>query len=190
MSETEQSPSPADEATTHDSGSAPAAPNETNTGSDTTDEGGSDEGTREPQRVQELTQWAQTEIRKARDEAKKYRQTAREQQETANQVPDLQSQVSELQAMLSTRDNELGKLRAVLNTGRVTDPAHIADVAERIQGSTQDELNADAEKVADLFSLGTNGAAPQQRPDPSQGNGHAHTQTDPMEAKVRRVLGM
>lgn len=147
-------------------------------------------GTRPAQRVDELPEWAQTEIRKARDEAKRHRQSAKETSEQAGKVPDLETQVSELTDKLAARDHELGRIRAVLNTGKVTDPNHVLDVAERINGSTQDELDADADKLVDLFGIGNQQPSQQRRADPTQGNGHQALNGDPMEAKMRRVLGM
>lgn len=148
-------------------------------------------GTRPAQRVDELPEWAQTEIRKARDEAKRHRQSAKETSEQAGKVPDLESQVSELTDKLAARDHELGRIRAVLNTGKVSEPSQVLDVAERINGSTQDELDADADKLVDLFGIGNQQQpAQQRRADPTQGNGHQALNGDPMEAKMRRVLGM
>ncbi len=148
-------------------------------------------GTRQAQRVDELPEWAQTEIRKARDEAKRHRQSAKESSEQAGKVPDLESRVSELSDALAARDHELGRIRAVLHTGKVSEPSHVLDVAERINGSTQDELDADADKLVDLFGIGNQQQPSQQRrADPTQGNGHQALNGDPMEAKMRRVLGM
>ena len=196
MSETEQaSQTPADDGADSSTqpAQAPAASAETTASAaeqsqQTREDAGDSGDTRQAQRVDELPEWAQTEIRKARDEAKRHRQSAKESGEQAGKVPDLESQVSELTDSLAARDHELGRIRAVLNTGKVSDPGQIMDVAQRINGTTQDELDADADKLVDLFGLGAQ-QTQQRRADPTQGNGHQTLNSDPMEAQMRRILG-
>lgn len=187
----------ADDSSTQPAG-APAAPTETapsatqhETGQQSPADAADSSGTRQAQRVDELPEWAQTEIRKARDEAKRHRQTAKEHSEQAGKVPDLESHVAELRNTVATRDSELGRIRAVLNTGKVTDPSHVLDMAERINGATQDDMDADAEKLAELFGFGAQQPQQQQRrADPTQGSGHQSLNGDPMETQMRRVLGI
>jgi hypothetical protein len=120
--------------------------------------------------LDELPEWAQNEIRRARTEAAKYRRernTAQKAlQDTAADTTNAQSraEVDQLSSQLSAAQLEATKLRAALAAD--IPPTHVADFAARLVGDTHDELAADAVRLRALLGL-----PDRKRPDPSQGAG-------------------
>jgi hypothetical protein len=168
MSSTEPSPDPiatqqTDDTSTTDSGTAPVT-------------AGS---------LDELPDWAQTEIRRARTEASKYRrerntaQKALQDKDTTTGDQESRNEVDRLAGELDTARLDAAKLRAAL--AAKVPPAYVADFASRLVGTTEDELAADAVRLRELLGLPD---PDRKRPDPSQGAGldDGTTASSPAEA--------
>lgn len=145
------------------------------------------------------------ELKRARDDAAKYRQRAREfgddeqykrakdavaaveraEQEKKTEVEKLTETNAQFQARATGAESELTKLRVALGAG--IEPSQVDEFASRLRGGTEDELKADAEKLAKFFTP----AAPARRGDPSQGaGGDAPTAGDPLQADLMDKLGI
>lgn len=103
---------------------------------------------------------------------------------------------TELETRATAAEQRAARLEAAYSAGLPL------DMIGRLQGTTPEELAADAKTLAGLVSAGTKAAADQaaaaqaaqrQRPDPSQGNGGAGPMAlngDPIQAAVERALGI
>jgi hypothetical protein len=119
--------------------------------------------------LDELPEWAQNEIRRARSEAAKYRRE-RNTAQKALQDKDISAgdqkssaEIDRLTSELHTARRDSARLRAALAAD--IPPTQVADFAARLVGDTDDELAADATRLRALLGL------PGRRPDLSQGAG-------------------
>ncbi|WP_018686526.1 hypothetical protein [Actinokineospora enzanensis] len=122
--------------------------------------------------LDELPEWAQNEIRRARTEAARYRrernaaQTALTARDTTTADQDQAAEVQQLTAQLGAAQRDAALLRAAIGVGVPAD--YVADFAARLVGDTDEELAADAARLRELIGLP---AADRTRPDPTQGAG-------------------
>jgi FKBP-type peptidyl-prolyl cis-trans isomerase len=142
------------------------------------------------------------ELKRARDDAAKYRQRAREfgddeayqrakdavaavekaEQEKKSEVEKLSETNEQLLYKATTAEQQLQRLRVALGAG--IDPSQVDEFAVRLRGENEDELKADAEKLAKFFTPAT----PARRSDPSQGaGGHAAPASDPLQAALENM---
>lgn len=142
------------------------------------------------QRVEDLPDWAQAIVREARTEAGKYR---REKSSTETALSELQKEIATLRegsedvtAELTASRLAETRLKAALRSGQTGEEA--LEFAARLQGTTEEEISADAEKLAKFF----NASPAQQTPrsDPSQGAQPITLNGDPLESALRDHLGI
>lgn len=104
-------------------------------------------GRREPQTVDELPQWVQKKLHDLQDEDKGGRLKAREAEEKAARANE---EVENLKKVIADQANthklELYKLRTALDLGIPGGSVH--EFAARLIGSSEKEVQADAEKLA------------------------------------------
>jgi septal ring factor EnvC (AmiA/AmiB activator) len=136
---------------------------------------------------------ANAEAAALRKDAKAWRDSQAAQQTAEQQW---NTQRSELETRAAAAEGQLARVQAAAAVGLPL------DMAPRLQGSTPEELAADAKTLAGLLSASTQAAADQaaaaqsaqrQRPDPSQGNGGAGPLAlngDPIQEAVERALGI
>ncbi|MBM7771230.1 MULTISPECIES: hypothetical protein [Actinokineospora] len=135
--------------------------------------------------LDELPEWAQNEIRRARTEAGRYRrernaaQQALTARDTTTADPDQAAEVERLNTQLGAAQRDAARLRAAIATGVPAD--YVADFAARLVGDTDEELAADATRLRELLGLPD---PDRKRPDPTQGAGldSATTASTPAEA--------
>ena len=129
-----------------------------------------------PQSVEDLPQWARSQLTKARNEAAKYRVEAKNaadqaRSETASEYQGKLSELSEsnsaLQAELDSARVDNMKIHAALAVGIPGESA--TEFADLLKGSTEKEIAEHAEKVKALFDTGKD-AKPSRAVDPSQGS--------------------
>ncbi|PPK63516.1 hypothetical protein V5P93_000429 [Actinokineospora auranticolor] len=122
--------------------------------------------------LDELPDWARTEIRRARTDAARYRRerNAAQQALTTRDATaadaDQSAEVQRLTSQLGTAHRDAARLRAAIAVGIPAD--HVTDFAARLVGDTDDELAADAARLRELIGLP---APDRTRPDPTQGAG-------------------
>lgn len=63
------------------------------------------------------------------------------------------------------------------------------DLAERLQGADEEALEADAQRLAELFSAKAPEQKPARRGDPSQGSDALALNGDPLEQSLRNAVG-
>lgn len=130
--------------------------------------GAGDDGEQDAERVDDLPPWAQKLVRRTRDEAKRYRTQVRELEPLAQQARDAaEADKTELQRALeaqaaaeAARDDataQLARTQVALSKGLT------AAQAKRLQGSTVEELEADADELLELLAPAA--PAPDDRPD-------------------------
>lgn len=130
------------------------------------------------QSVSDLPQWAQDKISELRNEAAGHRTRANEARDRAK--AELESEFKAKLDALEARNAEVVaenndyhaknlRIEAAIAAGVPTE--HVAAFAERLRGSTPDEVKADAESAKALFGLGGGAATPPAAVDPSQGHG-------------------
>lgn len=151
-----------------------------------------------PQSVEELPDWAQKQLKKAQTEAAKYRNRAKEthQEGRSEAESEAQEAYSKLQTdyenvlfRASSAEDQLTRYRVAVNSG--VDPSKVDDFAARLRGDSEEDLQADAEKLKE--TLGISGEAPAPKPDPSQasgGNGSMPLNGDPILDAVKGKLGI
>lgn len=120
----------------------------------------------------EAPQWARDALSKANSEAARYRVERNEYKQqldsALDQLKALTDSKTAVEQTASTASLELQKLLIALDAGVPGDRAR--SIAERLQGSTEDELKADAQKLISDFGLNAP-ATPTRATDPSQGRG-------------------
>lgn len=147
----------------------------------------------------------EAELRRARDDASKYRSRAREfaddeayrrakdavaaldkvEQDKKSEVEKLTETNEGLSRRATGAESEVQKLRIALGAG--IEPSQVDEFASRLRGGNEDELKADAEKLARFFTPAT----PARRGDHSQGAGSEHsTAIDPLQADLESKLGI
>lgn len=130
-------------------------------------EGTSTEGksAAEIKKIEDAPKWLQDELSRARDDAAKYRTRLRDakseveaevRSELSKEVDDLKTEVSDLKGKLTIAESEGLKLDAALAVG--VPGEHLKAFAERLKGTTLDELKADAETAKKMFGAGTSRA--------------------------------
>jgi hypothetical protein len=103
-------------------------------------------------------------------------------QEKKSEVERLSEDREKLLFQASESERNLLRLRAALTAG--VESSQIDEFAARLQGSTEDELKADAEKLAKFFT-------PARRGDRSQGAGADSTPVDdPIQLALMNKLGI
>lgn len=146
----------------------------------------------------ELPTWARESLTKANKEAAAKRVENKELKaqlaEVSEQIAKYESQIktlmdekAELAAKVEAGSLELLKLRVTLAAGIPGE--HAAEFAGRLKGSTEEELKADAEKIAELFKAASKTPAV----DPSQGYGDGNsanqTPADLFAQSLRAMVG-
>lgn len=128
-------------------------------------------GSDKPNNVRDLEPWAQKLISDTRSEAADYRTRLRE---TAEAKAALEAELNELKPQYQTLSTEMEdlrlgstKLEVALDAGLGGEQAVL--FADRLRGTTREELQADAEKALKLFQQPNNRSAT----DPTQGLGSA-----------------
>jgi hypothetical protein len=119
----------------------------------------------EATKVEDLPKWAQDELSRARNDAAGYRnrlKTAKDEVQAEVQktfddkVLALTNENTELKNKATDFDMSMLKLDTALEIG--VPGEHLKAFAARLQGSTPDEIKADAEEVKKLFGTGTSRA--------------------------------
>ncbi len=132
----------------------------------------------------ELPAWARESLTKANHQAAATRVENKELksqlEEATEKVAQFESQIkaltdekADLVAKAEVGATELLKLQVTLAAGIPGE--HAAEFAGRLKGSTEEELKADAAKIADLFKASSKTPAT----DPSQGHGNGAPANDP-----------
>jgi len=123
-------------------------------------------------KTDDLPDWARKQLTKANNEAAKYRTRVTELndklkglEDSSGKVEDLSKQVTDTSAEADTAKLALLKLQIALSVEGV-EAKNASDFAELLQGSTEEDLKAHAEKVKKLF-----GASRSPAVDPSLGRG-------------------
>ena len=143
--------------------------------------------------VKSLPPWAQTMIGDLRREAGGYRtaKTAAEKaaEEWQGKAVEHENAVKAATEQLSKTELNVAKLKAALLTKQTGEQALV--FAERLQGSTPEEIAADAAKLASFFG-GSTSTTSTVKPDPSQGQGGSDMALngDPLEQSLRNALGI
>lgn len=113
--------------------------------------------------------WARKAISEANSEAAKYRvernEFKRQLDEALGKNTELTDKYAAAESARVAAETELMKLRVALDAGVPGD--RVRTLAERLQGSTEEELMADAKKLVEQFGLNRKDRAT----DPSQGRG-------------------
>ena len=142
-----------------------------------------------------LPEWAREKLTKANNAAAKYRVQAKEAAEKAQfeaeekysaQIKELTDAKAAVAAELETARLESLKLRTALSVGIPGESA--AEFAALLQGTTEDELSAHAQKVKGLLGVATK---PERPVDPSQGAGSdVPLNGDPVLKMLSSKLGL
>lgn len=124
----------------------------------------------------------QSELKRARSEAASYRVAARDakeaaSKEVASQLSSLSDEKASLTAEADRLNLKLHKLEAALSVGIPGES--VSEFADRLQGSSLDDLKADAEKLKGMF--GTGSTARTAPVDHSQGKGGSTDGSDPAD---------
>jgi predicted nuclease with TOPRIM domain len=153
----------------------PEAPNngpENNAGSG---EGNASTSNAAAKSVSELPDWAQQELSRARNEAAGYRTRLRE---TESARDDLQKsldteagKVSQLQSDLDSLKSDNAKFDVALDAFDVKKD-QVRAFADRLRGSTSDELIADAKSMLETFNVNANAPKAPRAVDRSAGLGN------------------
>lgn len=118
-----------------------------------------------------LPKWARNSLSKANNEAAKFRNELREKTEEHTQalakLENLSGQVSQVESQRDSALADLNKLRTVLEAG--VPGGQALALASRLQGTTDEELKADAEALVKQFNLDKAPRVPAY--DPTQGRG-------------------
>lgn len=157
----------------------------------------------EPQSVEQLPEWAQSELKQARSDAAKYRTRAKEaaddawydkatkavaeldrvENERKSEVERMADELNTAKSRASDAERSASQLRAAMRAGFTGD--EVDDIASRLRGATDDELDADAKALRERFSPKQTGP----RPDLSQGSSSATPLNgDPLAAMLRDQL--
>jgi len=130
----------------------------------------SDQNAAPENKTDEAPEWARKAISEANSEAAKYRVEKNSLKQQLDEVlgknSELTDKVAEVEKAHSAAQQELLKLRVALDAG--VPGEHVRMVAERLQGTTEEELKADAAKLVQTFKLDQSRHLPI---DPSQGRG-------------------
>lgn len=147
----------------------------------------------------------EAELARARADAVKYRQRAREfgddeqyqrakdavaavekaEQDKKTEVEKLTEAKEGLLHRASSAEDNLNRLRIALGAGVA--PSQVDEFASRLRGSNEEELKADAEKLAVFF---TSQQTPPRRGDPSQGaGGDTASTSDGLQAALENAIG-
>ena len=134
-------------------------------------------------------QWARDAISKANNEAAKYRterNTARDNETAAlGEASSLKDSVNAVTAERDSARKDLLKLQTLLDLNLPTE--HVSDALSLLQGDTEDELKANAEKIKNLLCSPTNSGSGF---DPSQGRGAgSNSPTNPQTALAGFLKG-
>lgn len=120
-----------------------------------------------------LPQWARDAISRANNEAAERRVALRQKtdEHTAAlaQVQSIADEKAAVEKAANDSKNELLKLSIALDAG--VPGERVRSIAARLQGSTEDELKADAQKLVEEFGINAAPVAPRAT-DPSQGRGN------------------
>jgi len=129
----------------------------------------------------QLSDWARAELSRARQEAASYRVKLRETEQALTTVQtELKSAAdrsAELEVQLSDTQLNALKLQTTIEIG--VPGEHAITFADRLRGSTAEELKADAEAAKALYGLGN---ANTRYTDPSAGLGNGQTKKTPEAA--------
>ena len=145
--------------------------------------------TAEPQNnnANDAPDWARKAISDANSEAAKYRveRNALKQQldEVLGEKTQLTDTLAEAEKARDAANMELLRLRVALDAGIPGDRART--VAERLQGTTEDELKADASKLVQEFGLNKKN---DRATDPSQGRGQSGPITNTPQAEFAHMM--
>ena len=138
---------------------------------------------------QELPDWATKELASVRAEAARYRteKNAAVEEARAETLAAHQTEKSELESELSKSERNLLRLRIAVGAAVPADK--IETFAERLQGDSEDDLRADADKLKAMFS--TPEAQSQSAVDHSQGSGnHLPLNGDPLLNALKSKVGV
>lgn len=144
--------------------------------------------------VKSLPDWAQTLIGNLRKENGTHRtaKTAAEKaaEEWQGKFAQQEAAVQEVTGKLSKAELDAVKLKAAIAAKQTGDQALV--FAERLQGSTPEEIAADAAKLAAFFGVAPAGTTATVKPDPSQGQGGSDMALngDPLEQSLKEALGI
>ena len=132
-----------------------------------------DESTEQESEKDELPDWAREKLTKANNEAAKYRTQVKELrekvkalEESSGQVEDLNKKATDASAAAETAKTDLLKLQIALTVDGI-EAKNASEFAELLQGTTEEELKAHAEKVKKLLGVSRSRSAV----DPTQGRG-------------------
>lgn len=123
---------------------------------------------KEPTKVEELPEFARKMISDLRDEAAKHRGKAKEAKDAARveleaEYAPIRAEVLQLKAQLESERLNGWKRDAAVKLG--IDAERVADFADLLKGTTQEEIEEHAQKVKELFG----GTATSSAVDPTQG---------------------
>lgn len=141
--------------------------------------------------VSELPEWAQAELSRARNDAASYRTRLRETEQARDDLKtSLESEtqkVTELQTAVDDFKLNSAKFEVALEAQGV-DPKPLKTFADRLRGSTTEELQTDAKSLLETFNVA--GAKPRAT-DKSAGLGNDKPLSgeDAFAAQVAKALG-
>jgi len=144
--------------------------------------------------VEKLPKWAQDELSRARNDAASYRNRLRDakneveaevKQSVQSEVEKLKTELSDLKGQLASVEIDSIKLDAALEVG--VPGEHLKAFASRLQGSTAEEIKADAEAAKALFNLAPNAGS--RATDPTAGLGGNQPNKTPESAFGDFVIG-
>lgn len=141
-----------------------------------------DKGKVDAAKVEDLPKWAQDELSRARNDAASYRTKLRTTEDslksTQDQLKEVTDKVADTEVKLHETELTGLKLEAALQVG--VPGEHLKAFADRLRGSTAEELLVDAEAAKSMFGVGTssNGRAT----DPSAGLGNSTGKKTPEDA--------
>lgn len=147
--------------------------------------------------VDVLPDWAREKLTKANAEAAKYRTEKNEAVKKAQDAltEEFNRKQEEFENTLSEKDkevfsarSEVDRLKIALNSG--IEPDKVLSFADRLQGETVEELEADAAELAKLFVSSDSGSTPKEKVrDSTQGSGnHTPLNGDPLLAAVKNIV--
>lgn len=123
-------------------------------------------------KLEDLPESWQKEIKRLRTESGGYRTKA---STLETQLTDERTAWTNKEAdytgKVSSASNELARFRAAALSGVSAD--RIDDFASRLRGSTPEELQEDAARLAEMFAVSNGGANANRGVDPSQGRGNS-----------------
>lgn len=137
-------------------------------------------------KVSELPQWAQDELSRARSDAASYRARLKDaksevetevRKEYEGKLTEATNKVTEIQTKLT--DSELFGLKIDVAIDSGVPGESLKTFADRLRGSTLDEIKADAEAVVKAFGVG---ASTGRATDRSAGLGNDNTNATPDDA--------